>query len=89
MILVTLIWSAKESTLKALGVGLRWDTRSVEISGLDGIQHEDIPGKWRMIQVGEQIGSTRAWAAWWQCQGQFILTLEDLLPRRQVSSLPG
>ncbi len=75
-ILVTLIWSAKESMLKALGVGLRWDTRSVEISGLDGIQHaQDIPGKWRMIQVGEQIGSTRAWAAWWQCQGQFILTL--------------
>lgn len=35
--LVTLIWSAKESVLKALGAGLRLDTRSIEVSGFDDI----------------------------------------------------
>lgn len=34
-LLVTLFWSAKESTLKALGVGLRADTRSATVSLAD------------------------------------------------------
>jgi 4'-phosphopantetheinyl transferase len=35
--LVTLLWSGKESALKALRVGLRFDTRSVEVS-LDDVE---------------------------------------------------
>jgi 4'-phosphopantetheinyl transferase len=38
--LVTLIWSAKESALKALRVGLRLDTRCVVVSVLDGLPDE-------------------------------------------------
>jgi 4'-phosphopantetheinyl transferase len=38
--LVSLLWSAKESALKALHVGLRADTRSVEVKELDS------PGQW-------------------------------------------
>ena len=34
-LLVTLLWSAKESALKALNTGLRLDTNSVEVSLLD------------------------------------------------------
>lgn len=34
-LLVSLVWSAKESALKALHVGLRADTRSVEVKELD------------------------------------------------------
>lgn len=34
-LLVSLLWSAKESALKALHVGLRADTRSVEVKELD------------------------------------------------------
>ena len=34
-LLVSLLWSAKESALKALHVGLRADTRSLEVKGLD------------------------------------------------------
>jgi 4'-phosphopantetheinyl transferase len=34
--LVTLLWSAKESALKALGQGLRLDTRSISVSIGDG-----------------------------------------------------
>ncbi len=34
-LLVSLVWSAKESALKALHVGLRADTRSIEVKELD------------------------------------------------------
>ena len=73
---VTLIWSAKESMLKALGVGLRRDTRMVEVRGLNGITpaRKD-HGKWQKIQIGEQPASDRAWAAWWQRRDPFVLTL--------------
>ena len=76
VMLVTLIWSAKESMLKALGVGLRRDTRTVEVQGMDsnsptGNDHST----WQKIQVGEQPASQRAWAAWWQHRGSFVLTL--------------
>ena len=75
-LVVTLIWSAKESMLKALGVGLRRDTRTVEVQGMDsnsptGNDHST----WQKIQVGEQPASQRAWAAWWQHRGSFVLTL--------------
>ncbi len=36
-VLVTLIWSAKEAMLKALGVGLHWDTRMVEVRAVGDI----------------------------------------------------
>ncbi len=75
-ILVTLIWSAKESMLKALGVGLRWDTRTVEVHGVDGLPPAGAgQGVWQKIQVGEQVASGRAWTAWWQRRDPFILTL--------------
>ena len=73
---VTLIWSAKESMLKALGVGLRRDTRMVEVHGLDGLLPAgNDHGKWQKIQIGEQPASERAWAAWWQRRDPFVLTL--------------
>ena len=73
---VTLIWSAKESMLKALGVGLRRDTLSVEVHGLEGLlPGGDGHGKWQKIQVGEQPASQRNWAAWWQRRGPFVLTM--------------
>jgi 4'-phosphopantetheinyl transferase len=49
--LVTLLWSAKESALKALRVGLRVDTRGVVVSFPDGLLDElGVPG-------GDQLGS--------------------------------
>jgi len=73
---VTLIWSAKESMLKALGVGLRVDTRSVEVQNMQGVPYAiDSIFEWNKIQVGEQKSSGRSWAGWWQRRGQFILTL--------------
>jgi 4'-phosphopantetheinyl transferase len=74
--LVTLIWSAKESMLKALGVGLRQDTRMVEVQGLDGV----LPGReeqarWQKLQVAEQLASGNTWAAWWQRRDPYVLTM--------------
>lgn len=50
---VTMIWSAKESALKALRIGLRADTREVEISPgprrfVASIHGMDLPGRWRV-----------------------------------------
>ncbi|HTX89628.1 MAG TPA: 4'-phosphopantetheinyl transferase superfamily protein [Anaerolineales bacterium] len=73
---VTLIWSAKEAMLKALGVGLRWDTRRVEVREIAGSPPEDGPqDQWQKLQVADQERPGRSWQAWWQRRGPFILTL--------------
>jgi 4'-phosphopantetheinyl transferase len=73
---VTLIWSAKESMLKALGVGLHWDTRTVEVQGVDGrLSSGKDQYQWQKIQIGEQPANDRAWAAWWQRRDPFVLTM--------------
>jgi 4'-phosphopantetheinyl transferase len=79
-IVVTLIWSAKESMLKALGVGLRWDTRQVEIREIG----ELVPGDathsgWQKMQVGDLQQGNRHWGAWWQRRSNFIITLAGFM----------
>jgi 4'-phosphopantetheinyl transferase len=53
-----LLWSAKESALKALGEGLRKDTRSVVVEVLGG----DAPAtdEWRALRVVSAAGDTFA-----------------------------
>jgi 4'-phosphopantetheinyl transferase len=63
-----LIWSAKESALKALRTGLRRDTRTVEVtlaaSRADG---------WGALTVRAVEGPT--FAGWWRRDGRFLLTV--------------
>ena len=74
--LVTLIWSAKESMLKAMGVGLRRDTRMVEVQALAGdLQVRTEPAQWQTLQVAEQSDDGKTWAAWWQRRDPYVLTL--------------
>ena len=74
--LVTLIWSAKESMLKALGVGLRRDTRMVEVLSLDGLLPDSLEqGQWQKLKLAEQPPSGKTWAAWWQRRDPYVLTL--------------
>ena len=72
----TLIWSAKESMLKALQVGLRWDTRQVEVLRIQGLI---LPlgerGAWQGMQVGDPKPAGRHWAAWWQRREDFLMTI--------------
>lgn len=75
-VVVTLIWSAKEAMLKALGVGLRWDTRMVEVRAVgDILQTSRMDGKWKKIEIGETKAGERIWNCWWRRREQFILTL--------------
>lgn len=65
--LLTLIWSAKESAMKALRAGLRLDTRSVIVSTEDG------QGVWHPLHV-RQLGG-RLFTGWWQTQDRMVRTL--------------
>ena len=82
--LVTAIWSAKESALKAMQVGLRFDTRSLAIAFDDhletpqnGIQvttpysSDDID--WHVFSVRCEAGPVRY--GWWFSQGALVRTL--------------
>ncbi len=49
--LVARLWSAKESVTKALGVGLRVDTRTIEVVGEGGPAWPDAPPGFRALEV--------------------------------------
>ncbi len=65
-----LIWSAKESMLKALREGLRRDTRSVVVHP-DFQSDSEIWKKW----TGRCMESSRTFYGWWRCRDGFIYTL--------------
>ena len=65
-LLTTLIWSAKESALKALQVGLRADTRSVSV------QFMEHPMSWAALRVVCAQGETLH--GWWRQQDAAIVT---------------
>ena len=71
-IMSTLIWSAKESMLKALRVGLRWDTRQVEINGVSGML--DKSDGWNELQLTDLQQEKRGWFGWWQMYGGYVIT---------------
>jgi 4'-phosphopantetheinyl transferase len=68
--LVTLLWSAKESALKALREGLRLDTRSVTVSPING--GFNLNG-WSPLQVRYADG--RTFHGWWQQGHGMVRTL--------------
>jgi 4'-phosphopantetheinyl transferase len=65
-VLANLIWSAKESALKALGEGLRLDTRAVEIEIAPGA-----PSAWQRLRVHGAAES----GGWWRTQGHHVITV--------------
>jgi 4'-phosphopantetheinyl transferase len=68
--LVTLLWSAKESALKALHEGLRLDTRSVTVDINRGAP--DLSG-WSPLRVRQVDGS--AFYGWWRTTGCMVYTV--------------
>jgi len=72
----TLVWSLKEAMLKALGVGLRWDTRRVEVSETDSLP--EVGQAWQALQVSDHENTHRPWAAWAQSRGDYVLTAAAL-----------
>lgn len=73
--LITLLWSGKESLLKALGEGLRLDTRSVTVSINDT---EDAFRDWRPLQAREN--SSRVYAGWWRQTAHLVRTIVGTPP---------
>jgi 4'-phosphopantetheinyl transferase len=77
--LVTLLWSAKESALKALHEGLRFDTRSVLVSLPEGVeppkQGEEMQlcSRWRPLEVHCSEGEV--FHGWWRQAGDVLRTL--------------
>jgi 4'-phosphopantetheinyl transferase len=71
--LTALLWSAKESALKALGVGLRADTRSVFVTDLHESNHLPSPGRvWKPLRV--QCASGNLDGAW-HLSGELVRTV--------------
>ncbi|MFZ3214291.1 MAG: 4'-phosphopantetheinyl transferase superfamily protein [Terriglobales bacterium] len=80
--LVTLLWSAKESALKALRQGLRVDTRCVAVTFDAPTDYEHAAGgpgqyseldRWRPLQVRYAGGDILH--GWWQSTGLLVRTL--------------
>ena len=66
----TLIWSAKESALKALREGLRRDTRSVIVR----VGQEENRDDWNPLEV-LCVKTSRVFYGWWRTRGRHVLTL--------------
>ena len=68
--LLALLWSAKESALKALHEGLRLDTRCVTVSPF--VTTFDLNG-WRSLQV--RYAGGRIFQGWWQHADNILRTV--------------
>lgn len=75
-ILPTLLWSAKESALKALGMGLRLDTRSVAVLPSGLARWRD--GQWLAIAARHESG--RSFFGWWRSAGGLVWTVLTTRP---------
>ena len=77
--LATLLWSAKESALKALQVGLRLDTTSLDVSTREraaqraGDSQPDAFADWSPLLVRRVGGQTLY--GWWRCANNMVRTV--------------
>jgi 4'-phosphopantetheinyl transferase len=71
-LLLALLWSAKESALKALRVGLRLDTRSISvIPGAGWLHVSSDPEEWRPLQLQH----APCFEGWWRAQHDLVRTV--------------
>jgi 4'-phosphopantetheinyl transferase len=72
----TLIWSAKEALLKAMGIGLRMDTRQVKVLSIADAGQNNAGG-WKRLDLScSQVSLTID--AYWQKVDGYMLTLAVL-----------
>ena len=78
-----LLWSAKEAALKVLRVGLRADTRSVEVT----LDLQARPDGWAALSIAAPSGE--AFPGWWRRDGVYLLTLAARVPHQPPARLDG
>jgi 4'-phosphopantetheinyl transferase len=78
-----LLWSAKEAALKVLRVGLRADTRTVEVT----IDHQVRSDGWGPMHVVHRDGTV--FPGWWRRDGAFLLTIAYRQPHEPPELMPG
>ncbi|MGB8381215.1 MAG: 4'-phosphopantetheinyl transferase superfamily protein [Dermatophilaceae bacterium] len=78
-----LLWSAKEAVLKVQRVGLRADTRTVEV----WVDHRAGPDGWAALTATGADGT--AYPGWWRRDGRFLLTIAHREPQQPPWPLPG
>jgi phosphopantetheine--protein transferase-like protein len=67
--LIALVWSAKESALKALGVGLQFDTRDMEVRlAKQGIEEQT-------FTVSCKQEHDLGFNGWWWNEGKYLFTI--------------
>jgi 4'-phosphopantetheinyl transferase len=73
--LLALLWSAKESALKALRAGLRLDTRCVVVSPFEAAY--DLNGWSRLLvrYTGERADEGQIFHGWWQYEDHMVRTV--------------
>lgn len=93
---VTLVWSAKESALKALRAGLRLDTRDVAVD-LPGPLHagpqqragaSPAAARWRPLEVRHPAGG-EVFAGWWRRDADLVTTVVAAPAPRRPECLGG
>lgn len=88
--LATLVWSAKESALKALKVGLRIDTTSLDVSFTDSTTdlgqaaRQDDRAAWHPLLLRHRGGQILR--GWWRCANNVVRTVVfgPPIPERRV-----
>jgi 4'-phosphopantetheinyl transferase len=83
--LASLIWSAKESALKALHIGLRADTRSAAVDPLCLPVVDPYTPHWYPLLVRWEGASL--FHGWWRCIGSVVYTVAAAPPPREPISL--
>jgi len=82
-LLTTLIWSAKESAMKAVGEGLRLDTRSVCVTRFG------CPSPWSLwAPLAVRASGGRVFEGWWRADDKFVRTVLSDSDMRAPSPLP-
>lgn len=74
-LLANAIWSAKESVLKALRVGLRADTRTVEALPMGWADRD---ARWRPVVL--HVAADIELCGWWHAHGDSVITLAASAP---------
>jgi len=82
-----LMWSAKEAALKVLRMGLRADTRTVEVT-LHPVEDADPHAGWGRLGV-RHTPTGDVFPGWWRRDGKFVLTVASTRATPAPNLLPA